>query len=89
MIRPPRNQCRGASCSSHVDDGGGIALDSDSDAFYLKCERASGPSHVDDGGGDALQGDSFSKVNRGSWLQIERFRAGLDSHNVDTNSGGF
>jgi hypothetical protein len=48
------NQCRRASCSSHVVDGGCVALDSNPE----KCERAYGPSHVEDGGGDALQGSS-------------------------------
>jgi hypothetical protein len=68
------NQCRRASCSSHVVEGGGVALDSDS----LKCETAPGPSHVDDGGGDALQGISFSEMDRSSPVQSERFRAGVD-----------
>jgi hypothetical protein len=62
-----------------------VALDSHS----LKCERASGPSHGDDGGGDALQGISFSEGDRSSSIQSERFRAGVDRHNVDTIPGGF
>jgi hypothetical protein len=79
------NQCRRAWCSSHVEVGGGVALDSHS----LKCERASGPSHVVDGGGDALQGISPLSEDGSSPLQSERFRAGVDRHNVDSVSGGF
>jgi hypothetical protein len=45
------SQCRRSPCPSHVDEGGGVALDSQ----FLKGERAYGPSHVVDGGGDALQ----------------------------------
>jgi hypothetical protein len=68
-----------ASCSSHVVDGGDVALEPDS----LKCERTSGPSHVEDGGGDALQRIS-SDMDRSSPVQSQRFRAGMDRHNVDT-----
>jgi hypothetical protein len=51
LVQYDLGQCRRASCSSHVEDGGGVALEPDS----LKCERAVGPSHVEEGGGDALQ----------------------------------
>jgi hypothetical protein len=44
------NQCERTYGPSHVDDGGGDALNS-----TLRGERAIGPSHVDDGGGDASQ----------------------------------
>jgi hypothetical protein len=77
-------QCRRASCSSHVVDGGGVALEPDA----LKCERTSGPSHVVEGGGDALQRISL-EMDRSSPVQSKRFRVGLDSHNVDTIPEGF
>jgi hypothetical protein len=73
-----------ASCSSHVEVGGGVALDS----ISLKCARTSGPSHVEEGGGDALQGFSLD-MDRSSPGQSERFRAEVDRHNVDTTLGGF
>jgi hypothetical protein len=78
-------QCRRASCSSHVEDGGGVALE----PKFLKCERTSGPSHVDDGGGDALQGYPISGMDRSSPVQSQRFRVGLDGQNVDTIPEGF
>jgi hypothetical protein len=77
-------QCRRASCSSHVDDGGGVALEPDS----LKCKRTSGPSHVDDGGGDALQGIS-SERDRSIPVQSERFRVEVVRDNVDPTLEGF
>jgi hypothetical protein len=40
------------------------------------------------GGGDALQRIS-SEMDRSSPVQSERFRAGSDRHNVDTDPGGF
>jgi hypothetical protein len=83
-----KERCRRAMCSSHVVAGGGVALSS-LVPYSLKCERASGPSHVDEGGGDALQGISYSSGDRSSPVQSERFRAGVDRHNVDTISGGF
>jgi hypothetical protein len=50
------NQCERTYGPSHVDDGGGDALDS-----TLRGERTYGPSHVDDGGGDASQSNSMLK----------------------------
>jgi hypothetical protein len=68
-------QCRTALCSSHVVEGGGVALSS-LVPHSLKGDRTSGPSHVDDGGGDAVQGISFSMGDRSSPEQSQRLRAG-------------
>jgi hypothetical protein len=43
-------QCERTYGPSHVEEGGGDALDS----IRMKSERTYGPSHVEDGGGDAL-----------------------------------
>jgi hypothetical protein len=51
-------QCRRASYSSHVVDGGGVALEPDP----LKCERTSGPSHVEDGAGSATALDRVADL---------------------------
>jgi hypothetical protein len=85
-LRTEEERCRRALCSSHVVDGGGVALSS-LVPYSLKCERTSGPSHVDDGGGDALQGISSFQVDRSSPVQSQRLRAGVDRHNVDTTFG--
>jgi hypothetical protein len=77
LVQYSLGQCRRASRSSHVEDGGGVALEPDT----LKRERTSGPSDVEDGGGDALQRISQEK-DRSSPLQSLRFRAGSDRHNV-------
>jgi hypothetical protein len=77
------DQCRRTSGPSHVDDGGGVALD----PSPLCCEKPLGPSRYT---GDATQRSSedSQEVDRSSPVQCPGSRAELDSHNVDTDSEG-
>jgi hypothetical protein len=70
-------QCRRTYGPSHVEDGGGVALE----PAPLCCEKPLGPSRYT---GDATQRSSDQGMDRSSPLQSLVSRAGSDSHNVDT-----
>jgi hypothetical protein len=73
-------QCRRTSGPSHVEDGGGVALE----PVPLCCEKPLGPSRYT---GDATQRKSkkVKGMDRSSPIQISVSRAGSDSHNVGTD----
>jgi hypothetical protein len=72
-------QCERTFGPSHVEDGGGVALEPAS----LCCEKPLGPSRYT---GDATQRCSDQGMDRSSPLQSTVSLAESDSHNVDTGS---
>jgi hypothetical protein len=72
-------QCERTSGPSHVEDGGGDALEPAS----LYCEKPFGPSRYT---GDATQRSFDQGMDRGSPVQSTVSPAESDSHNVGTDS---
>jgi hypothetical protein len=82
VLRPYNlGQCERTNGPSHVEDGGGDALE----PAPFCCEKPLGPSRYT---GDATKRGSQDK-DRSSPAQSLETRAELDRHNVDTNSEGF
>jgi hypothetical protein len=75
-------QCERTSGPSHVEDGGGVALE----PAPLCCEKPLGPSRYT---GDATQRSSDQEMDRSSPEQSSEAASDQDVHNVDTWPEGF
>jgi hypothetical protein len=74
-------QCERTYGPSHVEDGGGVALE----PAPLCCEKPLGPSR-DTGDATQRSSDDDQGMDRSSPVQSSGPRAESDSHNVDTGS---